>query len=68
MSDILEALGKLYKSIDGLETAMTGPDLFRKQAAQQNDLFGGAPAFDPAMIAQSLDAMIGKLELVLKEG
>lgn len=69
MSEILEALGNLYKSIDGLETAAEARKASRKNVPQ-HDLFGihQDASFDTALLAKNLDAMIGKLELVLKEG
>lgn len=65
MSEILEALNNLYKSIDGLEKLSLTP----RAVPPQDDLFGKgkAPAVDPALLMKSLDSMIGKIELVLKE-
>lgn len=71
MSEILEALNNLYKSIDGLEKLSLTPRAVPQPVAAppQSDLFGKgkAPAVDPALLMKSLDSMIGKIELVLKE-
>lgn len=76
MSAIHQALGGLLQSIEGLESALRQQQqkpVRTPNAVPQPDLFNAratpaaAPAVDPALLSRTLDNMIGKLELLLKE-
>lgn len=69
MSTIVQALGSLYQSIESLETLAENQKMSLKMA-RQRDLFGGAgkQAVDPVVVNKRLDALIGKVELMLREG
>lgn len=80
MHNIQQALGRLYHSLEGLESAAETQEqeLLR---LQQQELFPGnnghdgnhaapasGPAVNPALLAEKLDSAISKIEDVLKEG
>jgi hypothetical protein len=69
MSAIVQALGSLYQSIEGLEGVAAKQSASLK-TVRQNDLFGstsGKPAADP-LVLKRVDSLIAKLELMLREG
>ncbi|MCB9989056.1 MAG: hypothetical protein H6868_06960 [Rhodospirillales bacterium] len=67
MSALLNVLDQLDQSVSALEDSA---NIAQERAARggQTDLFGGAPALDPAVLAQKLDIAIERVEQVLREG
>ena len=80
-SDIQQALGQLFQTLEHLEAAagrqehkamqVQQQDLFNTRASNGNGKVNGNRAqyaIDPALLAQRLDVAIEKIEQVLREG
>jgi len=68
MTEIQQALGRLFQSIEGLEAATEGQQKVVLKLKQRDLFNSGSNVIDPAFLAQKLDVAINQVELILGEG